>query len=203
MYKMDYFTEQDKGKIISFMKEHSFALVTGMGTEYPVASQLPLEIIEEGEQLFLTGHLMRKTDHHLAFEKNEHVLVIFQSPHAFINAGWYQHPAQASTVNYMAVHATGKISFTDEQGTLDAIRQLTNKHIGTHNAASYDCMPADYIAAMLKAIVGFKIQITALRNVFKLSQNKDEIDKRAIIEQLEKKKEPGADFIAQQMKERL
>ena len=203
MYKMDYYTEQDKGKIISFMKEHSFAVVTGIGTEYPVASQLPLEIIEEGEQLFLTGHLMRKTDHHLAFEKNKHVLVIFHSPHAFINAGWYQNPAQASTVNYMAVHATGKISFTDKQGTLDAIRQITNKHIGTNNTASFDNIPADYIAAMLKAIVGFKIQITALRNVFKLSQQKDEKDKMAIIEHLEKRKEPGAEFIAQQMKERL
>lgn len=203
MYKMTHFTEQDKQKVMAFMKEHSFAVVTGAGKEYPVASHLPLEIIEEGEQLFFTGHLMRKTDHHLAFEKNENVLVIFSSPHAFINAGWYANPAEASTVNYMAVHAKGKISFTDEAGTLAAIKQLTDKHIGSNSPASFDNIPKDYVAAMLKAIVGFKITVTDVQNVFKLSQNKTEEDRQNIIEHLNNRQETGAAFIANKMKENL
>lgn len=203
MYKMTHFTEQDKQKVIAFMKEHSFAVVTGAGKEYPVASHLPLEIIEEGEQLFFTGHLMRNTDHHLAFEKNENVLVIFSSPHAFINAGWYANPAEASTVNYMAVHAKGKISFTDEAGTMEAIKQLTDKHIGSNSPASFNNIPKDYVAAMLKAIVGFKITVTDVQNVFKLSQNKNENDQQNIIEQLNNRQVTGASFIANKMKENL
>ena len=203
MYKMTHFTEQDKQKVMAFMKEHSFAVVTGAGKEYPVASHLPLEIIEEGEQLFFTGHLMRKTDHHLAFEKNENVLVIFSSPHAFINAGWYAKPAEASTVNYMAVHAKGKISFTNEAGTLAAIKQLTDKHIGSNSPASFNNIPKDYVASMLKAIVGFKIEVTALQNVFKLSQNKNKEDQQNIIEHLNNRQETGAVFIAGKMKKNL
>ena len=64
MYKLPYFTEQDPEKVIAFMKENSFALVTGIGNEYPVATQLPLNIEIREEKMFLTGHLMKNTDHH-------------------------------------------------------------------------------------------------------------------------------------------
>ena len=203
MYKMAHYTEQDKQKVIAFMKEHSFAVVTGAGKEYPVASHLPLEIMEEGEKLFFTGHLMRKTDHHLAFEKNENVLVIFHSPHAYINAGWYGNPAEASTVNYMAVHAKGKISFTDEAGTLSAIAQLTDKHIGKDSPASFDKIPKDYVASMLKAIVGFKIEVTDVQNVFKLSQNRNKEDQQNIITQLQKRGDANSTAIAGEMEKLL
>ena len=203
MYRMPYYTVHDKQEVLSFMKENSFALVTGIGDNFPVASQLPLEIIEEGEKLFLTGHLMRKTDHHCAFEKNENVLVIFHSPYAYIDASWYGKPAQASTVNYMAVHAKGKISFSDEAGTFDAIKKLTDKHIGMDSPGSFNNISKDYIDSMLKAIVGFRIEVESLENVFKLSQNKNVEDQQKIIEHLENRKEPGSDFIAKKMKERL
>jgi len=203
MYKMSYYAGQSSQELISFMRAHSFAVVTGMGDKYPVASHLPLEIITADDKLFLTGHLMRKTDHHNAFEKNENVLVVFNSPYAVIDASWYENPTQASTVNYMAVHAKGKISFTDEAGTYDAIRQLTNKHIGTDAPGAFTKMPEEYVNAMLKAIVGFRIEVESLENVFKLSQNRNAADQQNIIAQLEKRKEPGSDYIAKQMKQRL
>jgi transcriptional regulator len=199
MYKMAYYTGHDHAEIIAFMKAHSFAVVTGIGDKYPVASQLPLEIVETNEKLLLTGHMMKKTDHHLAFEKNPHVLVVFHSPHAFISAGWYQDPGQASTVNYMAVHAKGKISFTDEAGTLKAIEDLTNKHVGKDRPGAFSMIPKDYVDQMLKAIVGFSIEVESLENVFKLSQNRDKYDHAKIIRELQQRNEPGSDFIANEM----
>jgi transcriptional regulator len=200
---MGHYTEQDQHKIIAFMREHPFAIVTGIGETYPAASHLPLEIVEEENRLVFTGHLMRKTEHHLAFEKNDHVLVIFHSPHAYINAGWYAMPAQASTVNYMAVHAKGKIIFTGEAGTRAAIKQVTDKYIGQNNPASFDNIPPAYVDEMLKAIVGFRIEVESIQHVFKLSQNKDKKDRQAIIEQLDQSTESGAAFIAARMREHL
>lgn len=203
MYKMPYYTEHDREMILDFMKEHSFAVVTGIGNEYPVATQLPLEIIEEDDQLFFTGHLMRKTDHHLAFEKNDHVLVIFHSPHAYIDANWYSDPAQGSTVNYMSVHAKGVISFLDEAATTSAVEKITDKYIGKGTPASFENISAEYINSMVKAIVGFRIEVTSLQNVFKLSQNRNAVDQASIVEQLINRKRPGDIFIAKKMKERL
>lgn len=203
MYKMPYYTGHDKQLLLHFMKEHNFAFVNGIGNEYPVATQLPLEIIEEGDQIFFSGHLMRKTDHHLAFEKNNKVLVVFHSPHSYINANWYTEPAGGSTVNYMSVHAQGIIYFLDETGTRAAVEEVTNRHIGKGTPASFENISEEYIASMVKAIVGFRIEVTSLQNVFKLSQNKTAVDHANIIKQLQERAKPGDIFIANKMKEQL
>ena len=86
MYKFSYYTEQDQQKVVDFMKENAFALITGIGENYPVATQIPLATkITEGK-IFLEGHMMKKTDHHLAFEKNNNVLVLFTGPHCIYKA---------------------------------------------------------------------------------------------------------------------
>ncbi|RYY50798.1 MAG: FMN-binding negative transcriptional regulator [Chitinophagaceae bacterium] len=202
MYKMPYFAEHDQEAVIDFMRAHDFAFVNGIGSEFPVATQLPLEIISSGDQLSFTGHMMRKTDHHLAFEKNRNVLVVFHSPHAYINANWYTEPAGGSTVNYMSVHAKGIIHFLDEAGTRAAVEAITIKHIGTGTPASFENIPEDYIASMVKAIVGFRIEVTAIQNVFKLSQNRSAVDQQSIIQQLQLRGKPGDIFIAEKMKQR-
>src|SRR4051812_34065667 len=114
MYKLPYFTEENEAKVIAFMKENAFAIVTGYGEDFPVASHLPLNFEERDDKIFLTGHLMRNTDHHKAFEKNKNVLVIFNGPHCFVSADWYNNKTVGSTWNYITVHAKGKITFTDE-----------------------------------------------------------------------------------------
>jgi transcriptional regulator len=199
MYKLPHYTIDNRNTLISFAKEIPFALITGIGAEFPVATQIPLEIIEDNYKLFLSGHLMRKTDHHLAFEKNENVLVIFNSPHAYIDANWYTEPAQGSTVNYISIHAKGKIKFTDEAGTYAAVKKITQKHIDENSAAGFKNISDEYIDAMLKAIVGFTIEVTDLQGVFKLSQNKSIHDIINIIKQLRLRNVTGDNYIAAKM----
>lgn len=201
MYKLPEYTGHSRDQLIAFMQEHSFAFVTGWDAEYPVATQLPLILQEEGDKLFLLGHLMRKTDHHRAFENNNHVLALFYSPHAFINANWYQQPTKGSTINYMCVQAKGIIHFLDEAGTRDAVKAITDKMVGKGTAASFENLTTQYVDSMVKAIVGFKIEVTGLQNVFKLSQDKSEEDRGRIISQLEQCSNAGSIFIAHKMKE--
>ncbi len=200
MYKLPYFTEEDPEKVIAFMKENAFAIVTGYGEEYPVASHLPVNFEKRGEKIFLAGHLMKNTDHHKAFEKNENVLVIFNGPHCFVSAEWYNNPTVGSTWNYMTVHAKGKIKFTDEAGTYKAINAITNKYVGTGTAASFDKIPEEYISKMIKAIVGFEIEVISFDNVFKLSQNHDEADRKNIIRHLKERGDGQSVAIAEEMK---
>ncbi len=203
MYKIPHFTETNIPEIISFMKARSFAIVTGIGENYPVATQLPLEIKERDGKIFLSGHLMRKTDHHLAFEKNNNVLVLFTGPHCYVSAAWYNNPQSASTWNYMTVHARGKIIFTDEHGTYEAIKAVTNKYEGTATKAAFNNMPSEYIKPLIKAIVGFEVEVESIENVFKLSQNKTPEEKQNIINHLIKRNEKDDLLIAEEMKLRL
>ncbi len=200
MYKFSYFTEEDTEKVIAFMKENPFAVITGFGEQYPVASHIPLSVeVKEDGKIFFHGHLMKKTDHHLAFEKNENVLVVFNGPHTYVSAAWYTNPQVASTWNYMAVHAKGKIKFTDEEGTYQAIKNITNKYEGTESAASFDKLPKEYVMKMINAIVGFSIEVESFDNVFKLSQNHNEETRQSIAAHLQGKGDTHSMAIAKEM----
>lgn len=204
MYKFPYYTEENREKVIAFMKAYPFAVIIGIGEQYPAASHIPMEVeINEDGKIFLSGHLMKKTDHHIAFEKNENVLVIFNGPHTHVSASWYTTPAVGSTWDYMVVHAKGKIKFTNEQGTYEAVKAITNKYEGFDKSSSFDKLPKEYVDKMLKAIVGFSIEVESLENTFKLSQNRDEESKRNIIEQLYKRGDDNSKAIAKEILSRL
>ncbi|CAN5654939.1 protease synthase/sporulation negative transcriptional regulator PaiB [soil metagenome] len=199
MYKLSHFTEEDTERVMAFMKDNSFAIITGFGDQYPVATHIPLAIEMKDDKLFFYGHLMKNTDHHKAFVANENVLVIFNGPHTYVSASWYDNPQVASTWNYITVHAKGKIKFTDEEGTYEAIKAVTNKYEGTESAAAFDKMPKEYVMKMIKAIVGFSIEVDSFDNVFKLSQNRDESTKKNIMAHLKQRGDEHSAAIANEM----
>ena len=203
MYRFSYYTEANKATVVAFMKENSFATITGSGEPYPVATHIPLEVEIIDEKLYLSGHMMKKTDHHLAFEKNENVLVIFNGPHAHVSASWYTDPVMGSTWNYIVVHAKGKIHFKDEAGTYNAVKDITNKYEAPESAAAFNKLPQEYVDGMVKAIVGFSIEVEVLENVFKLSQNRDQGSKLNIIDQLNKRGDDNSTAIAREIEKRL
>ena len=203
MYKLKYFTEEDNEKVIAFMEENSFALITGMNDGYPVATQVPLDIKIENDKIFLTGHMMKNTDHHKAFLKNENVLAIFSGPHCHVSASWYPNPVQASTWNYMSVHAKGKIRFGDEAQTKKIVEGLTNKYEKPDSPAAFSKLSNEYVDRLVKAIIAFTIEVETLDNVFKLSQNHDEETRQSIIEHLRKNGSDNEKAIAEEMEQRL
>ena len=204
MYKLPHFTETNQETIIEFMKAHSFAIIAAMGEAYPVATHVPLQIhVNDNGKILLRGHIMRKSDHHKAFEKNDNVLVIFNGPHAYISASWYSNTQSASTWNYMTVHAKGKISLLDDEATYEAVKNLTDQYEGSSQPASFDKLGDEYVHALIKAIVAFSIEVESIENVFKLSQNRDEISQMNIIAQLKQRGNENAIKIAEEMEKRL
>ncbi len=176
MYNLTYFKENNADVVIDFMKQHPFAMVIGVDeNQHPVATQVPVLLKERDGVLYLQAHIMRQTDHHKAFEKNSNVLVVFSGAHAYVSASLYANKQQASTWNYMSVHAKGTLHFLDDKALLQMLSELT-AHFENNPAspALAEHIPNDYMQRVSKAIIAFEIEVTALENVFKLSQNKDE-----------------------------
>jgi transcriptional regulator len=201
MYNLPYFKEKDQQEVLTFMRNHPFVFLTGCDAQNkPVVTQVPVFINEKGGKLFLTGHIMKQTDHHKAFEQNPNVLAVFTGPHTYISATWYDDPHQASTWNYMSVHAKGIIRFGDGDALVAVLKRLT-LHYENNNAASttvFDNLPADYRERLMKAIVAFEIEVTEIDNVYKLSQNRNEKSYNNIIEKLEQQAGDGK-LIAKEM----
>ncbi|MEJ0106007.1 MAG: FMN-binding negative transcriptional regulator [Bacteroidota bacterium] len=200
MYNLPHFKEKDQQAVIDFMKQHSFAMLIGCSDNLSYATQIPFLFEERENTIFLIGHMMRKQDHQLAFEKNPDVLVVFTGAHTYVSATWYDNPHQASTWNYMSVHARGKIRFTDQQGLESALKKLTlhYENNNPHSPTVFDNLPEDYRNRLMKSIIAFEIEVRSIENVFKLSQNRDEKSFHHIIDKLEAQDADGK-TIAEEM----
>ncbi|MGZ3839550.1 MAG: FMN-binding negative transcriptional regulator [Flavisolibacter sp.] len=204
MYNLPYFKEKDPQAVIAFIHQHPFAFMVGCDDQNrPVATQIPVFLEQREEGIFLTGHMMRQTDHHLAFEKNDAVLCVFTGPHAYVSATWYSQPQQASTWNYLSVHVKGKLRFLDEDGLVEVLRK-TSLHFeknDPHAPTVYDNLPGPYRTKLMKAIIGFEVLVEAIDHVFKLSQNKDQESYRQIVNELDRD-HGGGKTVADEMKKR-
>jgi len=206
MYSLPYFKEEDKAVVLQFIKEHPFAFITGCDeNNKPVATQIPVFIDEQDGKVFLSGHIMKNTDHHKAFLYNPNVLAVFTGAQTYVSAGVYDNPNQASTWNYMSVHAKGTLSFLDHAALLHILKRTTDHFDGSdpNSPSSFDNLPPDYVEHLSKAIVAFEIEVKEMDNVFKLSQNRDEKSYHNIIESLYNRKDAESSTIANEMEKRI
>jgi transcriptional regulator len=203
MYSLPYFKEQDPETVLQFIKENPFAFLCGCdAANKPVASQIPVFIDEKDGTLFLSGHIMKNTDHHRAFLHNPNVLAVFTGAHTYVSASWYHDKEQASTWNYMSVHAKGILKFLDHQALLDVLKRTTNHFENNpYSGSNFEDLPTEYIEKLSKAIVAFEVEVQQIENVFKLSQNRDEKSYHNIIDKLDNQ-DPDGKKIADEMKKR-
>lgn len=204
MYDLPHHKERDEQVIKAFIARYPFAFVSGCDAENkPVVTQIPVFIEEANGRKILRGHIMKNTDHHLAFLHNPNVLVVFTGHHTYVSGTWYTNPYTPSTWNYMSVHLKGVIRFLDDAALIDALRMIT-LHFEDYNTQSttiYDNLPPDYTQRLMKAIVAFKIEVTGMDTVFKLSQDRDEKSYDNIIRRLKQQGESGR-VIAEEMEKR-
>lgn len=205
MYNYPQYKEKNRAELISFMRQYPFISLIGNDHNGRIAlTQIPVLIEERGEKIFLLGHIANKSDHHKTYAENPEVLALFTGPHTYVSGSWYSgNPHQASTWNYVSVHARGRLSFTDESGLIGLLKRMT-LHFEDNDTSSttvYDNLPEEYLGKLRHAIVGFELEVTELENVYKLSQNRDEKSYDNIIHELQHL-DPDAKKVAEWMKKR-
>jgi transcriptional regulator len=143
MYNLPDFKETDRHRVLDFVRSHPFAFICGCDAgNKPVATQVPCFIEEKEGKLYLSGHIMKNTDHHKAFLHNPNILAVFTGAHTYVSASWYSEPQTASTWNYMSVHAKGKLSFLDEAALLEVLKHTTNHFENDpHSPANFEHLP--------------------------------------------------------------
>lgn len=205
MYSFPYYKVADKEEVIAFMKAHPFITLLGTDKSGRIeATQVPVLVDVVDDKIYISGHIMRKTTHENALIENPDALIIFTGSHAYVSATYYTtNPHQGSTWNYIAIHARGKIRWMDEQGLISFMSKLT-LHFEKNNSASstvYDNLPEEYVSKLIKGIAGFEMEVAELDNVFKLSQNRDEVSYDNIVKEL-KQQAGDAKVIGELMEQR-
>ena len=202
MYVPTSFAETDRTKLHSLMRQYSFALLTSHGAAGLVATHLPLLLdAETGPHGRLLGHMARANPQWR--DVGDQVMAVFSGPHAYVSPTWYEEPETVPTWNYVAVHAYGTFQIVDDP---DALRAILRRSVAEYEGPrpspwAFDASEA-YVEKMLKAIVGFRIDIERLEGKWKLSQNHPETLRRRVFHALEAQGDEASRAVAALMRER-
>jgi transcriptional regulator len=210
------FHEETRTSILhQFMRERPLASLITFGPSGLFASHLPmvLEVQETAPLGTLRCHVSRANAQWKHFDPEVEALAIFSGPGHYISPNWYAEKQATGKVvptwNYAVVHAYGHLQVIEEPAWLRAhVENLTKIHenqirevgvrqvglpeqSGTEPWAVSDA-PADYIASIIRGIVGFEMKIKRLEGKWKVSQNRSEADRLGIIEGLSALETPAA-----------
>ncbi len=199
MYSPKLYREEDRQKILEFIRQNEFATLVLFDGEKPVASHLLVEVVEDGERVNIYSHMSRANPLWSLFESNREALVIFQGPHTYISATWYDH-VNVPTWNYISVHAYGRPSLvTDHDEMYALLSRLVERHEADHTYRM-ETLPQDFVEKEMKGIAAFKVEVVRLEAAFKLSQNRNDTDYQNIIIELEKRADELSAQVAQAMR---
>lgn len=163
----------------------------------------PMPFLIDDDATVLRGHLARPNPI-LAAAPCDALFVIPVSD-AYISPGWYpskaEHGKVVPTWNYEVVHLHGRLAVHDEAWTERMVRDLTDHHeAGMASPWSVDDAPADHITGLLRAIVGFSMEVTRVVAKRKLGQNKSGEDLHGAIDGLIAADQLGGQQVADAMR---
>ncbi len=186
MYLPDAFRQDDPATLHAAMAAAGLAILVTLGADGLAASHVPLLLDPDPAPLgTLRGHLAKPNPQGRGAQGD--ALVIFTGPDGYITPSWYETKRRTGAVvptwNYVAIHATGPITFFADTERLRAIvTRLTERHEAPRAAPwAVSDAPAAYIEGMLKGIVGFEIPISRLEGKWKLSQNRPAEDRAGVV----------------------
>lgn len=181
LYIPPHFRQSDPAALQAAMHDIAFASLVSQGEHGLTASHVPLLLdASRGPQGVLRGHLARANPQ--ARQRPTEALAIFLGPQGYISPGWYaakrEHGKVVPTWNYIAVHASGPLRWIEEdEAVLAIVRDLTQRHeAGLPEPWQVSDAPADFIAGMLRGIIGFELEIASLEGKWKLGQNRQPAD---------------------------
>lgn len=199
MYIPKLYREEDPAEILSFLRQNDFpALVTYDG-QRPVATHLPVEVVQEQAGLTIYGHMARANPQWRSFGGQE-ALFIFQGPHTYISARWYGH-VNVPTWNYMIVHVYATLRPVEGEELYALLSRLVEKH---EAASSYrlETLAQDFVSKEMKGVAGFAAVVTRIEAAYKLSQNRNEQDYENVIRELEQRQDGTSHQVAEAMRGR-
>lgn len=197
MYIPTFNRVEDRERILRFIGEYGFATIVSSSTDGLTASHLPV-LWENGpnEWGMLRSHMARANPQWRQFEPGRELLCIFHGPHAYISPSWYVNQHTVPTWNYGAVHVYGRPTLLEESALRDVVFDTTDKYESGMAQPWRLPLTEEELSKMLKAIVGFSIEITRVEAKFKLGQNRSAEDQAGMLRALEHSPDSGSRELA-------
>jgi transcriptional regulator len=187
MYIPKHFEETRVPVLHAFVDAHPFGILITMGAAGMIASHIPMVLEHVGDSPgVLKGHISRANPQWREFSADVEALAIFNGPEHYITPTWYAEKVETGKVvptwNYAAVHVYGRMKIMEDAQWLRAhLETLTNVHeAGFAIPWKVSDAPEEYVATMMKGIVGVELAVTRIEGKWKASQNRAERDRQGV-----------------------
>jgi len=175
----------------ALMAAHPLAALVTLGSSGLFASHIPMVLEDDGSPFgVLKGHISRANTQWRDLTPTVDALAIFAGPHHYISASWYpgkeEDGKEVPTWNYAVVHAYGPLKLVEDADWLMAhLASLTDTHeAGSPVPWKVSDAPEEFIRSLLNGIIGLELPIQRLEGKWKVSQNRTERDRNAVVEGL-------------------
>ena len=178
--------EDDQAELHELMRRYNFATLVTQHDGAPFATHMPFLIdAARGPHGTLLAHMARANPQWRDFATGQEALVIFQGPHAYISPSWYDVTPSVPTWNYAAIHAYGTPRIIEDHTRLyGMLSTLVDIHESAFEQPWAMRLPDDYMDKLMRAIVGFEIELVRIEGKLKLSQNRTEHERRRVADAL-------------------
>ena len=210
MYPQPAFRMDDSEQAAAFIEARHFATLVVAGPAGPQAAHIPMILNRDatGRPVSLEGHVANNNPVAALAASGARALAIFQGADAYVTPSLYlskrDHGKVVPTWNYIAVHATGvATAFNDPAELRSQVSRITDMMENEAAApwAASDA-PEDYITKLLNGITGLRLAVESLQGIRKLSQNRAEGDRMAVLNGFEHSNDPAARELASEMKKK-
>ncbi len=202
MYQPDHFRIDDVAQMHDLMRAYPFAAIVTSGPSGLYATHAPTVVKDNDGQGTIECHIARANPHWKDLAEAPEALLIFTGPHGYITPNWYpskqEHGKVVPSWNYGAVHAYGRVEVMQGPDWLRRhVGELTDQQEVTEATPwAVSDAPDDFIAIMLRGIVGFRIEITRLEGKLKMSQNREPAERKGVIDGLRERDLDGDAVLA-------
>ena len=203
MYQPPAFKEDDQAAMAALMRACPLGLLITAGAGGVIANAIPfLYDPDMGRHGTLRCHVAKANGQWKEIGDGLEALVVFQGSDHYIRPGWYETKRETHKVvptwNYAMVQARGIARAIEDKNWLaQQIRAVTTMmEGGAPEPWAVDDAPDDFIASQIKGIVGIEIELTGLNGKWKTSQNRNEADRRGVVEGLQALGDGSADVMA-------
>lgn len=198
MYTPKNMEMSEADAIHRFISEFGFGTLLSQNLE---ATRLPLILdTSQGNNGIIVGHMARANPQWKR-ASGERVSVMFDGPHSYISPTWYASRPAVPTWNYASVQCFGVFQTLSSSETLLAIDAVVKKY-EPEVLRNLELMPTDYTDKLLKAVVGFKIEVDDIHAKEKLGQHKSIEDQRRVFAALASSQHRNSVELAEYMRHR-
>jgi transcriptional regulator len=172
----------DPEVVRELIRQNPWGTLVSAGPHGLVASHYPILLDDSGPELAILTHVGRPDDEVHDFGDRE-MLLIVQGRHGYISPSWYAPGStRAPTWNFSVAHCHGVPEILGTDANLRVLTRLV-EHFERH-VESPMLLDPEYGAKLAPGTVGIRLPISRFECKFKLSQDKDPVSRRRVIEAL-------------------